>query len=478
MRYDVIIGMEVHVQVRTASKMFCTCPNAFGAPPNTNVCPVCLGYPGVLPTPNEEAIRKTIVAGLMAGCDIAPYSKFDRKAYWYPDMPKNYQLSQYDLPFCLNGAIPIGGKGLTGTVEPRDVRLTRIHLEEDVGKSTHFGRHSGVDFNRAGVPLMELVSEPDIHSADEGYLYLVALRQIMQYAGVSDCDMEKGQMRCEPNISVRPHGQEAFNPKTEIKNLNSMKAVHHAIGFEVERQIDALEDGETLRQQTRGWDDAKGQTFVMRDKEEAHDYRYFPDPDLMPIQISTARLDEIRAQLPEGPRARRRRFTDKFGLCDYDAGVLCQDKALADYYEETVAAGADAKRAANWVMTEVLRELSHRAIAITDFALRPDRLAGLIAQIDNGVINDKIAKTVFAEMVTSPKTAADIVKEKGLEQVTDDSAIDEFVQQAIAENPDAVAEFREGKEKALNYLVGQVMRFSRGKANPKMAADALRQALS
>ncbi len=478
MKYIVTIGLEVHVQVRTQTKMFCSCPNEFGSAPNTNVCPVCLGYPGVLPTPNAEAIRKTLLAGMMCRCEIPSYSKFDRKAYWYPDMPKNYQISQYDLPFCDGGFIHVEGKGLTGDVEPRDIKLTRIHLEEDVAKSVHEAGHSGIDFNRAGVPLMEIVSDPDIQTPDEAYLYLQSLKEIMQYADISDCDMEKGQMRCDVNISVRPEGQEEFNLKTEVKNLNSTRAVHRALEYEIERQIDAIEDGEEFIQATRSWDDAKGETYITRVKEDAHDYRYFPDPDLMPIELTQERLDEIRKEMPETPMARRERFVSDYGLPAYDAQILCSDKGIADFYEAATADGADAKKVSNWIMSELLRELSDAGQGIADCKIQPAQLGGLVKLIDSKTITGKIAKTVFVEMFQTGKDPEVIVDEKGLKPITDSSSIQEFVQQAIDQNPQAVDEFKSGKEKALNFLVGQVMRFSKGKADPNMAREALRNALS
>ncbi len=477
MNYEVTIGLEVHVQVRTRTKMFCACPNRFGAAPNTLVCPVCLGYPGVLPTPNREAIHKTILAGLMCDCRIAPYAKFDRKSYWYPDMPKNYQISQYDLPFCLEGKLRIEGKSLTGEVAPNDVGITRIHLEEDVGKSSHFAAHSAIDFNRAGVPLMEIVSEPDMSTPDEAYAYLVAVKQTMQYAEIGDCDMEKGQMRCDVNVSVRPAGQQELNLKTEIKNLNSLKAVHRGLAYEITRQTAVLEEGGELRQTTRAWDDVRGETFVMREKEEAHDYRYFPEPDLMPMEITEAQLAEIRQSLPETPAARRRRFVERYELPEYDAHVLCLEKGAADYYEACVQAGGQPKKISNWIMTELLRELASSGQTISECKVQPRHLVDLLELVEKKTINGKIAKEVFVEMFKTGREAAAIVQKQGLEQVTDASSIQEFVLKAIAESPKAVGEYKSGKETALNFLVGQVMRFSRGKANPQLAVEALKKEL-
>ncbi|MBT3380195.1 MAG: Asp-tRNA(Asn)/Glu-tRNA(Gln) amidotransferase subunit GatB [Lentisphaerae bacterium] len=478
MEYEAVIGLEVHVQIRTASKMFCACANQYGAAPNASVCPVCLGYPGVLPVMNREAVRKTIVAGLMCGCSIPSHSKFDRKNYFYPDMPKDYQISQFDLPLCCGGAVDVGGEGFSGAPLPeKRIGLTRIHLEEDTAKLTHMGASSAVDFNRAGVPLMEIVSEPDMRSADEAHAYLTAIKQIMQYAGVSDCDMEKGQMRCDVNISVRPVGQTELGEKIEIKNLNSTRAIHRAIGYEIGRQIDAVEDGEPLRQETRRWDDEAGFTSVMRTKEDAHDYRYFPEPDLMPVNVGEEWLTEIRADLPESPQQRRERFVTDYGITEYDAQVLTDDKPLADYYEEAATGSANAKSVANWIMTELLRGLSDRELAIAESPVPAAHMAQLIGLIEDNTISGKIAKAVFAEMLESGKEPKAIVKEKGLVQVTDTAAIDGFVEQAISDNPSVVEDYRGGKKQALQFLVGQVMKFSRGKANPQLAIQALKQRL-
>ncbi len=478
MKFEAVIGLEVHVQGRTETKMFCSCRNQFGAEPNTNVCPVCLGYPGVMPVINRQAIRNIILAGLMCDCQIAPYSKFDRKSYFYPDMPKNYQISQYDLPVCVGGRITVGGKGFSGEPLPeKTIGLTRIHMEEDVGKLTHAGAYSAVDYNRAGVPLMEIVSEPDMRSADEAYAYLTAIKQIMQYAGVSDCDMEKGQMRCDVNVSVRPVGQREFGTKIEIKNLNSFRAVHRSLLYEIERQIEAVENGERLRQETRRWDDVAGMTLVMRTKEQAHDYRYLPEPDLMPLEISPEWLSEIRAHMPERPSDRRARFVSDYGITAYDAQVLTMEKALAEYYETAAKASANPKLVANWMMTELLSALGKQNTPITESPISPEHLGELISLIEDKTISGKIAKDVFAAMLESGKAPKAIVKEKGLVQVTDTGAIEGFVDQAIAGNPAVVQEYKDGKTQALQFLVGQVMKFSRGKANPQMAVQMLKAKL-
>ncbi len=479
MKYEAVIGLEVHVQLRTATKMFCGCPNEFGREPNTLVCPICLGYPGVMPVINQEAVRKTLMAGLLCKCSIATLSKFDRKNYFYPDMPKNYQISQYDLPFCNGGHINVGGVGFSGEPLPeKTLGITRIHLEEDVAKLTHLSRYSAVDFNRAGVPLMEIVSEPDMRSPDEAYAYLTGLKESMQYAGISDCDMEKGQMRCDVNISVRPEGQDKFGEKIEIKNLNSFRAAHRALEYEIERQIEELEEGRSLRQETRRWDDIAGITIVMRTKEYAHDYRYFPEPDLMPLKIDPQQLEALARELPEAPDLRRNRFVSQFKVTEYDAQVLTQEKPLADYFEAAALQCSNPKAVANWIMSELLRELGVKNIPISESPVAPEQLTELVELIEDNTISGKIAKDVFAEMIETGKSPRQIVEEKGLVQVTDTAAIEEFVQKAIAENPGPVAEYRSGNKKALQFLVGQVMRYSRGKASPQMVVQSLQQKLS
>ncbi len=477
--YEAVIGLEVHVQARTKSKMFCSCPNQFGAEPNTLVCPVCMGYPGVLPTPNQEAIRKIVTAGLMCSCDIQKKSKFDRKSYFYPDMPKNYQLTQYDMPFCLNGKIHICGKGFSGEELPdKEIHLTRIHMEEDVAKLTHFGTHSGVDFNRAGVPLMEIVSEPDMRSPDEAYAYLTSLKQIIQYADISDCDMEKGQMRCDVNISIRERGAEKFGTKVELKNLNSFRAVHRAIGYEIKRQILVLSDNGTIEQETRGWNDDTGESYPMRGKENAHDYRYFPEPDLLPVEFTDEDLEQFRKGLPELPEAKRQRFVTAFQITPYDAQILTLEKNLADYFEAAASGSKEPKLIANWIVGELLRELSDASISIAECKITPEHLAAMVDLIHNGTINGKIAKTVFSEMFATGKAPADIVKEKGLVQVSDEGAILKFIEDVIAANPAQVQQFRDGKTAVLQFLVGQVMKASRGKVNPQTAIKLLTEKIN
>ena len=449
MNYEAVIGLEVHVQLKTQSKLFCGCATEFGSEPNTRVCPVCLGYPGVLPVMNAEAIRKTILSGLMIGCEITRVSKWDRKNYFYPDMPKNYQISQYDLPLCKGGHVGKFG-------------VTRIHLEEDVAKSFHFDTTSGVDFNRAGTPLMEIVSEPDMRSPEDAFTYLTALKEILITGGVGDCDMEKGQLRCDCNVSVRPVGQEKFGEKVEIKNMNSISGVKRALEYEIPRQIAALGRGEKIFQETRRWDDEAGKTFVMRTKEYAHDYRYFPEPDLMPVMVSDAMLAEIRQLLPELPEAKRQRFIQQYGLPEYDAGVLVANAALAKFFEQ--AAGKNPKAVANWVMS---------VSDITATPIQPAHVTELVTAIDAGQISGKQGKDVFAEMLTIGKSPASIIKEKGMVQVSDTGALEAFCDQAIAGNPKSVVDFKAGNKAALNALVGQVMKLSKGKANPQMVGAIL-----
>lgn len=478
MKYEAVIGLEVHIQVRTASKMFCSCPNRFGAEPNTLICPVCMGYPGTLPVPNHEAIRKAVVAGLLTGCEIAHFSKFDRKSYFYPDLVKNYQISQYDLPFCRGGKLRIGGTGFSGAPLPEKwIGITRIHLEEDPAKLNHTGGATGADYNRSGVPLLETVSEPDMRSADEAYAYLTRLKEIMQYGGISDCDMEKGQMRCDVNISLRPVGQQEFGTKIELKNLNSFRAAHRAIEYEYWRQSEILDRGGLISQETRGWNDATGESYLMRSKEQAHDYRYFPDPDLMPVTLSEQEIEELRVALPELPDAMRRRFVADFGLTEYDAEVLTADRFVAAYFNRGAALAKSPKLLANWIISELLRELGEAKVAIDDCRIPADALAELVNLIEDKTINGKIAKEVFAEMFATGERAAAIVKAKGLVQVSDSGAIAAVVSQAIAANPAQVEQYKAGNAKVLQYLVGQVMKLSKGKANPQLVVAELKKQL-
>jgi aspartyl-tRNA(Asn)/glutamyl-tRNA(Gln) amidotransferase subunit B len=477
--YEVVIGLEVHVQLKTNTKMFCSCKNEFGGPSNSHVCPVCLGMPGVLPVPNEEAIVKTLLTGEMLGCQIATRCKFDRKNYFYPDMPKNYQISQYDEPLCAGGAVtldllayPKDAQKDPATVADKPVRLVRIHLEEDVAKSFHFeDGTSGIDFNRAGTPLMEIVSEADMSSPEEAFAYLSALKQILIYGGVSDADMEKGQMRCDVNISVRPRGQQEFGTKCELKNLNSISGVRRALKYEIARQIDVVTSGGTIEQQTRRWDDDKGETTLMRTKEKAHDYRYFPDPDIQPVRTDHGLYERAIERMPELPKTKKIRLIDKFGVSAYQAGVLASDAALADYFEKAASPKpANGGAVANFLLNDFLATTTSEE---TLPKVAPEFFAELAELAASGQINSKQAKEVFAQMIATGKSPAALVKELGLAQVSDVGALEAFCDQAIAANPKSVADFKAGKQNAVNALKGQVMKLSKGTANPQLVGEIL-----
>lgn len=477
MDYEIVIGLEVHSELKTQSKIFCGCSTAFGADQNTNVCPVCLGLPGVLPVINEKVVEFAIKAGLALNCEILPFSKFDRKNYYYPDLPKNFQTSQYDLPIAVNGYLDIEVNG-----EQKRIGITRVHMEEDAGKLVHAGSiatsdYSLVDYNRTGVPLIEIVSEPDMRSPEEAKAYLEKLKAILQYIDVSDCKMEEGSLRCDANISLRPHGAEKLGTKTEIKNLNSFKSVQKGLEYEAARHEEVLDDGGKIIQETRSWDDAKGVTVSLRSKEQAHDYRYFPEPDLVPIIVDPATVEEIRNNLPELPDARKTRLTNDYGLSSYDAEVITASRAMADYFDETVRLKVDAKTAANWVMGELLKHLNNANMEIEDCPVTPQKLAGLIALIDKGTISNKIAKTVFEEIWSTDKDAEVIVKEKGMVQISDAGEITGIIDKVIADNPQSVADFKAGKEKAIGFLVGQIMKQTKGRANPEMVNKLLRERL-
>ncbi len=470
--WEAVIGLETHVQLRTRTKIFCGCPVESGGEPNTRVCPVCLGLPGAMPALNREAVRLTVQAGLLLGCRIPARSKFDRKNYFYPDMPKNYQISQYDQPLCLGGGVEIELESGRKTIP-----LTRIHLEEDVGKSTHFEQSSGVDFNRAGTPLMEIVSEPALAGADEAFAYLQALRQILVYGGITEGNLEEGNLRCDVNVSVRPAGETRLGVKIELKNLNTFKGVHRALVYEIQRQIGVVSGGGTLRQETRRWDDETGVTESMRTKEEAHDYRYFPEPDLLPVEWTDADIEALRAGLPELPAARRDRWVRDHQLPAYDAQVLAAEREVADFFDAVVQAGGQPKAASNWIMTDVLRVLTESSRRLADLPLTADALAGLLRLVEDRTINMPTAKEVFAELMTRGGDARTIVQSRGLAQVSDSGAMEALADQAMAANPKVVAEYRAGKTASLQYLIGQVMKLSRGKANPQLAADILRRKL-
>ena len=476
--YEVVIGLEVHVQLKTNSKLFCGCSTKFGSPPNTQTCPVCLGLPGVLPVLNKKAIELAVRAALALNCEIEEYSKFDRKNYFYPDLPKNYQISQYDKPFSKNGYIDIVVNN-----EKRRIRIKRVHLEEDAGKLVHISASgqiataegSLVDLNRTGIPLLEIVSEPDISSPLEAYEYLLALKSILQYIGVSDCDMEKGTLRCDANISVKLKGENKLGEKVEIKNLNSFKNVQKALEYESIRQIDALKNGEKLVQETRLWDANENITYSMRTKEEAHDYRYFPEPDLVPLRLTKEMVEEIKKSLVELPQVREERFVKEYNLPEYDAKVLTSSKDIADYFEKCVSLYNKPKSISNFVMVELLGLLNANNMEILESPIKPESLVKLIKLIDEGVISSKIAKVVFEEMFSTKKDPELIVKEKGLVQITDEKTITQMVEKVIKDNPKIVEEYKGGKEKVLGNLVGQVMKMSNGKANPQIVNKILRE---
>ncbi|WP_062309842.1 Asp-tRNA(Asn)/Glu-tRNA(Gln) amidotransferase subunit GatB [Alicyclobacillus sendaiensis] len=470
MNYETIIGLEVHVELKTDTKIFCGCRNDSKSEPNTNVCPICLGHPGTLPVLNERALEFAVKAALALNCKINQKSKFDRKNYFYPDLPKGYQISQYDKPIGEHGYIEIEVNG-----ETKRIGITRLHLEEDAGKSMHApdGSHTLVDYNRTGVPLIEIVSEPDIRSPEEARLYLEALKSIMEYCDVSDCKMEEGSLRCDANISLRPVGASEFGNKVELKNMNSFRFVQRALEYEVERQRERYESGEPVVQETRRFDEATQTTVSMRTKEEAHDYRYFPEPDLVDLDIDDAWLERIRASLPELPSAKRRRYVDELGLPPYDAGVLTSDPKMAAYYEAVVAAGADAKQASNWVMSDVSGALNAEGKSFAECPIRPEHLAGLIGEIASGKISSKQAREVFKLMWETGKSAAEIIKEKGFEQISDPAQLQPIIDEVVANNPKSVADYKGGKERALAALVGQVMKATRGKANPTLVNEML-----
>ena len=478
MSYEPVIGLEVHAQILTESKIFCGCSTRFGEGPNRNTCPVCMGFPGVLPVLNRKVVEHTIRTGLATHCDIARRSRWARKNYFYPDLPKGYQISQYELPLCTGGHVDVNVDGAS-----KRVRLTRIHMEEDAGKNIHdvCGDHSLVDLNRAGVPLMEIVSEPDMRSPDEAGDYLRTLRSILEYLEVCDGNMEEGSFRCDANVSLRPEGDEELGVKVEIKNLNSFKAVEKALEYEIRRQGQVLSEGDAVTQETRLWDPDAEVTRAMRSKESAHDYRYFPDPDLLPLEIDDEWVGEIRATLPELARERQGRFMEEYGLPAYDADILTQRRDVADYFETAVAAHGNAKAMANWLMGDLFRVLKERkldaALRIEHWPVAAADLARMVQLVDEGTISGKLAKTVFNDMLETGKGPDAIVKEKGLEQVSDTGALDAAVDEVLAACEGQVAEFRAGKEKVFGFLVGQVMKATRGKANPQMVNEILRSKL-
>jgi aspartyl-tRNA(Asn)/glutamyl-tRNA(Gln) amidotransferase subunit B len=498
MEYEAVIGLETHVQLKTKSKMWCGCANQYGSEPNTNVCPVCLGLPGVLPVPNDEALRLTVLTGYLLNCEIPRFAKFDRKSYFYPDAPKNYQLTQYDKPSTANGFVEFEFTGAGSTNGMGRVRITRAHLEEDVGKLTHFDRTSGVDFNRAGVPLMEIVSEPDITSADMAYEYLNALKDILIYGGVSDCDMEKGMVRCDVNISVRPVGTQELGAKIEVKNMNSFSGVRRAAEYEIARQIEIVKSGGKLIQSTRRWDDEAGVTDEMRTKEHAHDYRYFPDPDLMPLAPTDEWLAEVKSRVVELPLARKQRFMREYQLPAPDAETFVNDVPLGNYFEGIAKQSKNPKAVANWIINNLRAkitaanensgtgfqpvsfemELAGKMPApLANLKFKAEAILELVNLVEAKTISSAAAQQVFAEMFETGKSPAAIVQEKGLAQVSDTGAIEKFCDEAIAANPNPVADYKAGKVAALNSLKGQVMKLSKGKANPALVGEILEKKL-
>jgi aspartyl-tRNA(Asn)/glutamyl-tRNA(Gln) amidotransferase subunit B len=477
MEYEAVIGMEVHVELCTASKMFCACrADFFGAEPNTLVCPVCMGYPGVLPVINEQAIEYAVRVGLALNCQIASFSKFDRKNYNYPDLPKGYQISQYDLPLCHDGWIEVDAGGGS-----KRIGIRRAHMEEDTAKESHRGEVSLIDYNRSGVPLLEIVTEPDIRSGEEARQFLVELRTLLRYLGVSTADMEKGAMRCEPNVSVRPVGSHALGVKAEIKNLNSFRVVKMAIEYEIARQIRVLEAGERVQQVTMGWNERENRTVVQRSKEYAEDYRYFPEPDLPPLQLSESYVAAIRAQLPELPRARRDRLFAAHGLRVEDAAVLVADAGVADYYEACVEAAAtyqvDARTVGNWLLGELFRLSNETGTPVGASPVTPEALADLLDRVERQEINANTAKSVLAEMYRTAKSAAEIIAEQGLTQIRDSDEIADLVTKVLGDNPAPVAQYMAGKESILGFLIGQMMRASEGKADPRLVRQLLLERL-
>ena len=474
MEFEPVIGLEVHAQLKTETKIFCACSTSFGAPPNTHTCPVCLGMPGVLPVLNKKVVDYTLHMALATHCSIAGESRFARKNYFYPDLPKGYQISQYELPIAEHGHIDIEVNGGL-----QRIGITRIHMEEDAGKLGHDPDRpvSLVDFNRTGVPLIEIVSEPDIRSAEAAGAYLRQLRSIVRYLGICDGNLEEGSFRCDANVSIRPVGEQKLGTRTELKNLNSFKHVEKALVYEIGRQKEALLDGGKIVQETRLWDPDKNRTLSMRGKEEAHDYRYFPDPDLLPLVIDADWIEDIRKNLPELPDQKKSRFVEQFELPAYDAGLLTSDRDLADYFEACVSRFPQPKQVSNWIMGSLLGLLNARDTSIAESPVTPENLAQLLALIDKGVISGKIAKAVFDDMASTGKPARQIVDEQGLVQITDTGAIDEVVDRIISDNPKEVEAYRNGKTKLMGFFVGQVMRETKGKANPGMVNEILRKKL-
>jgi len=475
MDYEAVIGLEVHVQLKTDSKIFCSCSTKFGASPNSHTCPICLGLPGVLPVLNKKVVEFAIKMAIATNCKIANISQFARKHYFYPDLPKGYQISQYELPLAEHGWLIIEVNG-----EEKKIGITRIHIEEDAGKLIHHEHRpiSYVDLNRAGVPLIEIVSEPDLRTPDEAVAYLKRLRQLVRYLEICDGNMEEGSLRCDANISIREKGAKEFGVKTELKNMNSFKHVHKALEYEIRRQTALLMDGQKVIQETRLWNESKGITLPMRGKEEAHDYRYFPEPDLVPLKVSNEWIEDIKKRLPELPDAKKSRFINQYKIPAYDAGVLTSSRELAQYYERCVELFNKPKTVSNWIMVELLRELKHDERDITECPIPPENLAQLLKLIDDGTISGKIAKTVFEKAYKTGKAPKDIVEEEGLIQVSDEEELTKVIEEVISEHPKEVEKYKAGKTKILGFLIGQVMKKTKGKANPQKVNELLRKLLS
>ena len=475
MEYEVVIGLEVHAELSTKTKIYCGCTTEFGGDPNTHCCPICTGMPGALPVLNEKVVEYAVKAGLATGCEIARQSKQDRKNYFYPDLPKAYQISQYDMPLCEHGKIEIDKDGAK-----KEIGITRIHIEEDAGKLVHDSYTGGtlVDLNRACVPLIEIVSEPDMRSAEEAVAYMEKLKGILEYIGVSDCKMQEGSLRADVNLSVRPVGSDKFGTRTETKNLNSFRAIARAIEFEKQRQIDVLEAGEVVYQETRRWDDVAGEGYAMRTKEDAHDYRYFPEPDLLPVNLSEEYIEEIKSNLPELPESRKVRYMNDLKLPEYDANIITSSKSLSDFFEEASKICNNAKAVSNWIMTDIIRVARENDFEYSNMPFTAKQFAELIQLIDKGTISGSIAKKVFEEMVQTGKDASKIVEEKGLVQISDEGAIKEIVEKVLSQNTKSIEDYKAGKDKALGFLVGQCMKEMKGKGNPQILNKLILEALN
>lgn len=474
MNYETVVGLEIHAELATATKIYCSCPNQFGGAVNTQCCPVCMGMPGTLPVLNRKVVDFAIMAGLATNCSITKFGKQDRKNYYYPDLPKAYQISQFDLPLCKNGYVEIDMDGVS-----KKIGITRIHIEEDAGKLLHEASKGNtlVDFNRCGVPLIEIVSEPDMRSSGEAYVFLETLKSILEYTGISDCKMQEGSLRCDVNVSVRPEGQKEFGTRTEMKNVNSFKAACRAIDYEAKRQIEELEKGNIITQETRKWDDEKGISIPLRSKEEAHDYRYFPEPDLLPIVVDEEWVSEMKKQLPELPSVRQKKYVSNFGLSEYDASQITLNKELSDFFEATVSKGANGKTASNWILSDISRLLNEKELSPSEIPFTPEHLAEFTKLIDENVISSAGGKKVIEELFINPRSPKEIVKEKGLAQISDENELLNVVKEVIDMNPQSVTDYKGGKDRAIGFLVGQTMRATKGKGNPQILNKLIKEEL-